>query len=159
MHLNLLPLIAFLSVSAAAQNYLSPQEAERRLVAHQANLSELHLTLLAQEKPTGGHEARWKKLMHEGQALEGILACADAEWYYTKFEPQLYRVNEVLREPELFFGELTKLVALTSYRFEELAEQYQRADCANKGVTEAVRSGRAAHERLRPPLKGASDRR
>jgi hypothetical protein len=150
----LLPLIALCSVTLSAQNYYSADQATRMLQSHQAKLSELHLKLLARETPKGGYEAKWKSLLKEAQGLEGILACANSEWFYQQFEPQLYRTQEVVAEPEVFFAELTKLVALTSYQFEALAAKYAQRNCAQDGVAAAVQSGRTQSERKRPALKG-----
>lgn len=150
----ILPLIALCSVTLSAQNYYSADQATRMLQSHQAKLSELHLKLLARETPKGGYEAKWKSLLKEAQGLEGILACADSKWFYQQFEPQLYRTQEVVAEPEVFFAELTKLVALTSYQFEALAAKYAQRNCAQDGVAAAVQSGRTQSERKRPALKG-----
>ncbi len=150
----ILPLIALCSVTLSAQNYYSADQATRMLQSHQAKLSELHLKLLARETPKGGYEAKWKSLLKEAQGLEGILACANSEWFYQQFEPQLYRTQEVVAEPEVFFAELTKLVALTSYQFEALAARYAQNNCTEDGVRSAVVKGRSLVERLRPELKG-----
>lgn len=126
------------------------------LRSHQAQLSELHLKLLARETPKGGYESRWKSLLKEAQSLEGILACADSEWFYGQFEPQVYRAQERVAEPEVFFAELTKLVALTSYRFEAFAARYAQLNCAQNGVKDAVMNGRQGSKRPRPALKGVA---
>lgn len=152
----LLPLIALCSVTLSAQNYYSADQVMRRLQSHQAKLSELHLKLLARETPKGGHEAKRKSLLKEAQGLEGILACANSEWFYQQVEPQLYRTQEAGAEPELFFAELSKLVALTSYQFEALATKYAQLNCAQDGIAAAVQRGRRQSERKRPALKGIS---
>lgn len=142
------------SLALSAQNYFSASAAAQKLQSHQAKLSELHLRLLARETPKGGYEAKWKALYAEGLALEGVMACADAEWYYGQFEPQMVATQNEVGDPEQFFAQLTRLVALTSYRYERLAAQYEQKGCAKDGVRKAVVDGRAAHERLRAPLKG-----
>lgn len=151
----LLPIIVIWSVTMSAQSYFSPTAAAQKLQSHQGKLSELHLKLLARETVKGGYESQWKKIYNEALALEGVLACADSDWYYQQFEPQVYRAQEVSgSDPDLFFNELTRLVALTSYKYEAIAAAYERKRCDKDGVRSAVRDGRAAHERLRPALKG-----
>jgi hypothetical protein len=152
----LLPLIALWSVTMSAQSYFSANSAAQKLQAHQTKLSELHLKLLSRETPKGGFEAPWKKIYLEALQLEGIIACARSEWYYTQFEPQVYRTQGAsVSDPDQFYQELTRLVALTSYMYEEVAAAYERNGCAQDGARAAVLQGRAAHERLRPALKGA----
>jgi hypothetical protein len=149
-----LSLVLLCSFSLAAQSYFSVEQADGMLRGHQAKLSEFHLKLLAREAPKGGYASRWKALLKEVQTLEGIMACADADWFYGQFEPQVYRVQESVADPEVFFTELTKLVALTSYRFEAIAERYAQRGCAEDGVQAAVQRGRSHAERPRPELKG-----
>lgn len=151
----ILPLIALWSSSLSAQSYFSSETAAQKLQSHQTMLSELHLKLLAREAPAGGFEAPWKKIYREALNLEGVIACAQPEWYYGQFEPQVYRTQGAsVSDPELFYQELTRLVALTSYMYEEVAADYERKGCARDGVRKAVLEGRAANERLRPALKG-----
>jgi len=139
----------------SAQSYFSPAAAAQKLQSHQGKLSELHLKLLARETVKEGYESRWKKIYNESLALEGVLVCADSEWYYQQFEPQVYRTQGAsTSDPEEFFNELTRLVALTSYKYEAIAAAYERKRCDKDGVRSAVREGRAAHERPRPSLKG-----
>ncbi|MEY4969500.1 MAG: hypothetical protein RLZZ261_1271 [Bacteroidota bacterium] len=147
-------LITLCSVTLSAQNYYSAEQAARMLQSQQAKLSELHLKLLARETLKGGYESKWKSLLKDVQGLEGILACADSDWFYQQFEPQLYRTNEAGAEPEAFFAELTKLVALTSYQFEALSAKYAQRNCAQDGVASAVQIGRNKAVRKRPALKG-----
>jgi hypothetical protein len=116
------------------------------------------LALLSKEAATRDYQAQWKRIFREAQELEGILACADSEWYYGRFEPQVYRTQSAtFEEPEQFFNELTRLVALSSYTFESLAAAYESKGCSRDGVRAAVQAGRAAHERLRQPLKGIAE--
>jgi hypothetical protein len=158
MRTLLLPLVVLWSFAMSAQSYFSPDAAAQKLQNHQGKLSELHLKLLAREAVKGGYEAQWKKIYKEALALEGILACADSDWYYQQFEPQLYRAQDAANlDPELFFNELTRLVALTSYKYEAIGAAYERGGCAKDGVREAVRAGRAAHVRPRPALKGITE--
>jgi hypothetical protein len=118
-------------------------------------LSELHLKLLA--RPKGGYQKEWKRLAQQAFALEGVIACADAAWYYGQFEPQIVATQNQVNDPEQFFAQLTRLVALTSYRYERIAAQYEQKGCAQDGVRKAVVDGRAANERLRAPLKGITN--
>jgi hypothetical protein len=151
-------LIVLWSYEMSAQSYFSSNAAAQKLETHQTRLSELHLKLLSRETPKGGFEAQWKKVYNETLNLEGILACADSEWYYNQFEPQFYRTHESSgSDPEDFFNELTRLVALTSYKYEVIVAEYEGKGCASDGVRRAVREGRAAHERLRPALKGIAE--
>lgn len=151
----ILPLIALWSSSLSAQSYFSSETAAQKLQSHQTMLTELHLKLLALEAPAGGFEAPWKKIYREALNLEGVIACAQPEWYYGQFEPQVYRTHgAAVSDPQLFYIELTKLVALTSFKYEEVAADYERKGCAQDGVRKAVLEGRVANERLRPALKG-----
>ncbi len=154
----LLPFVVIWSVTMSAQSYLSPAAAAQKLQNHQGKLSELHLKLLARETVNGGYESQWKNIFKDALALEGVLACADSDWYYEQFEPQAYRAHEVSgSDPDLFFNELTRLVALTSYKYEAIAAAYELKRCDKNGVQSAVREGRAAHERPRPSLKGITE--
>ncbi|MEY3928064.1 MAG: hypothetical protein RJA97_1071 [Bacteroidota bacterium] len=143
-----------LQFSASAQSYFTPQVATEKLQSHQSALSELHLKLLARESPKGGYERAWKRLALQAFALEGVIACADAVWYYEQFEPQIVATQNQVGDPEQFFAQLTRLVALTSYRYERISAQYEQKGCAQDGVRKAVVDGRAANERSRAPLKG-----
>ncbi|KRO69806.1 MAG: hypothetical protein ABR83_05800 [Cryomorphaceae bacterium BACL18 MAG-120924-bin36] len=154
----LLPLVVLWSFTLSAQSYFSSNAAAQKLQSHQTKLSELHLKLLSRERAKGGFESQWKKIYQEALGLEGVLACADSEWYYTQYEPQVYRTQGAsVSDPEAFFNELTRLVALTSYKYEAIAAAYERNGCASEGVRQAVHAGRKAHERLRPALKGISE--
>jgi hypothetical protein len=146
-----------LHFSAAAQSYFAPKVATEKLQSHQSGLSELHLKLLARETPKGGYQKEWKRLAQQAFALEGVIACADAAWYYEQFEPQIVATQNQVNDPEQFFAQLTRLVALTSYRYERIAAQYEQKGCAQDGVRKAVVDGRAANERLRAPLKGIAN--
>ena len=148
----LLPALFMLHFSAAAQSYFAPKVAAEKLQSHQSGLSELHLKLLA--RPKGGYQKEWKRLAQKAFALEGVIACADAARYYGQFEPQIVATQNQVNDPEQFFAQLTRLVALTSYRYERIAAQYEQKGCAQDGVRKAVVDGRAANERLRAPLKG-----
>ena len=151
-------LIVLWSYEMSAQSYFSSKAAEQKLQSHQTKLGELQLKLLSRETFKGSDESLWKKVYQEALGLEGVLACADSEWYYTQYEPQVYRTQEAsVSEPEEFFNQLTRLVALTSYKYEAIAAAYERNGCASDGVRQAVRAGRAAHERLRPALKGIAE--
>ena len=150
----LLPALFMLHFTAAAQSYFAPKVAAEKLQSHQSGLSELHLKLLARETPKGGYQKEWKRLAQQAFALEGVIACADAAWYYEQFEPQIVATQNQVNDPEQFFAQLTRLVALTSYRYERIAAQYEQKGCAQDGVRKAVVDGRAANERLRAPLKG-----
>ena len=150
----LLPALFMLHFSAAAQSYFAPKVAAEKLQSHQSGLSELHLKLLARETPKGGYQKEWMRLAQQAFALEGVIACADAAWYYEQFEPQIVATQNQVNDPEQFFAQLTRLVALTSYRYERIAAQYEQKGCAQDGVRKAVVDGRAANERLRAPLKG-----
>ena len=143
-----------LQFSASAQSYFTPQVATEKLQSHQSALSELHLKLLARETPKGGYERAWKRLALQAFALEGVIACADAVWFYEHFEPQIVATQNQVGDPEQFFAQLTRLVALTSYRYERISAQYEQKACAQDGVRKAVVDGRAANERSRAPLKG-----
>lgn len=158
MRALLLPFIVLWSFTVSAQSYFSSNAAAQKLQSHQTKLSELHLKLLSRERAKGGFESQWKKIYQEALGLEGVLACADSEWYYNQFEPQFYRTHESSgSDPEDFFNELTRLVALTSYKYEVIVAEYEGKGCASDGVRRAVREGRAAHERLRPALKGIAE--
>lgn len=140
------------------KSYFSSNSAAQKLQSHQTKLSELHLKLLSRERVKGGYESQWKKIYQEALGLEGVLACADSEWYYAQFEPQVYRAQGAsVSDPQEFFNELTRLVALTSYKYEAIAAAYERNGCAADGVRQAVRAGRTAQERLRPALKGIAE--
>jgi len=158
MRALLLPFIVLWSFTVSAQSYFSSNAAAQKLQSHQTKLSELHLKLLSRERAKGGFESQWKKIYQEALGLEGVLACADSEWYYNQFEPQFYRTHESSgSDPEDFFNELTRLVALTSYKYEVIVAEYEGKGCASDGVRRAVREGRASHERLRPALKGIAE--
>ena len=157
MHRALLPVLFLLPFAAAAQNYFAPKVAAEKLQSHPSGLSELHLKLLARETPKGGYQKEWKHLAQQAFALEGVIACADAAWYYEQFEPQIVATQNQVADPEQFFAQLTRLVALTSYRYERIAAQYEPKGCAQDGVRKAVVDGRAANERLRAPMKGITN--
>lgn len=90
----LLPLIVVWSFTVSAQSYFSSNATAHKLQSHQTKLSELHLKVLSPERAKGGYESRWKKIYQQAIGLEGVLACADSVWYYTQFEPQVYRTQE-----------------------------------------------------------------
>jgi hypothetical protein len=94
MRMLLLPLIALWSFTVSAQSYFGSNAPAHKLQSHQTKLTELHLKLLSPERAKGGYESHWKKIYQEAIGLEGILACADSLWYYTQFEPQVYRTQE-----------------------------------------------------------------
>lgn len=122
MRMLLLSLIVLWSFTLSAQSYFSSNPAAHKLQSHQTKLSELHLKLLSHERAKGGYESHWKKVYQEAIGLEGILACTDSLWYYTQFEPQVYRAQKAsVSDPEQFFNELSRLVALTSYKYEAIA--------------------------------------
>lgn len=92
--MRLLLLIVIWSFTVSAQSYFGSNAAAHKLQSYQTKLSELHFKLLISEGAKGGYEPHWKKIYHEAIGLEGILACADSLWYYTQFEPQVYRTQE-----------------------------------------------------------------
>lgn len=117
----LLPLIVVWSFTVSAQSYFGSNATAHKLQSHQTKLTELHFKLLFSERAKGGYESRWKKIYQQAIGLEGVLACADSVWYYTKFKPQVYRTQEAsVSDPEEFYNELTRLVALTSYKYEAI---------------------------------------
>ncbi len=120
MRLLLLPLIGLWSFTMSAQSYFGSNAAAHKLQSYQTKLTELHFKLLS-ERAKGGYESRWKKIYQQAIGLEGVLACADSVWYYTKFKPQVYRTQEAsVSNPEEFYNELTRLMALISYKFEAI---------------------------------------
>lgn len=119
--MRLLLLIVIWSFTVSAQSYFGSNAAAHKLQSYQTKLTELHFKLLFSERAKGGYESRWKKIYHEAIGLEGVLACADSLWYYTQFEPQVYRTQEAsVSNPEEFYNELTRLMALISYKYEAI---------------------------------------
>ena len=94
MRMLLLLLIVVWSFTVSAQSYFGSNATAHKLQSHQTKLTELHFKLQFSERAKGGYESRWKKIYQQAIGLEGVLACADSVWYYTKFKPQVYRAQE-----------------------------------------------------------------